>query len=191
MCCRNTLVSVDQQKKRGAQGVLIGIELFSGAGGLSLGAHNAGIRVSHAIEIAKAPSATFRLNNPRAMVINEDIRRVDPLMIDFPQAPTVLFGGPPCQGFSTSNQKNRNRENENNWLFEEFIRFVGALSPDLVVFENVAGITHTEKGYFCAELEARLTQLGYYVSSIVADAFKCGVPQRRQRFFCTAQGHRI
>ncbi len=165
---------------------MIGIELFSGAGGLSLGAHSAGINVSHAVEISKAAAKTFELNNPSTTVINNDIRLIDPTELLVKTHPFVVFGGPPCQGFSTSNQRNRNRQNGNNWLFEEFLRFVQALKPELVVFENVAGITHTDGGFFRAELETRLSSLGYHVTTVVADASRCGVPQRRNRFFCAA-----
>jgi len=163
---------------------LIGVELFAGAGGLSLGAHLAGLPVAYAVEISKSPAKTFELNNPACNVIYDDIRKVDPSGFDLPSKRIALFGGPPCQGFSTSNQKNRNLENENNWLFEEFLRFVKALSPELVVFENVAGITHTAGGFFLDQLVSRLQQLGYMTSYSVINSADCGVPQHRNRFFC-------
>lgn len=165
---------------------LIGVELFSGAGGLSLGAENAGLRVAYAVEQAAAPATTFEANHAKCRMIRDDIRNIRAEQLDLPRDDLILFGGPPCQGFSTSNQKNRNTLNENNWLFEEFLRFVETLSPQAVLFENVAGIVHTAGGFFLRELVRRLESMGYLVSYAVLDASKFGVPQRRQRFFCVA-----
>lgn len=163
---------------------MIGVELFAGAGGLSLGAENAGLEVSFAVESAASAAATYTVNHPRVKVLQADIRSVDPAGLQLPSEGLVIFGGPPCQGFSTSNQRTRSKENENNWLFEEFLRFVECLNPEIVLFENVAGIVHTSHGYFLGELLQRLERLGYNVSYAVVDATRAGVPQKRNRFFC-------
>ena len=163
---------------------LIGIELFAGAGGLSLGAKNAGIDVKYAVEVAPATSATYRWNHPQTELIQSDIRDVSNRNFDISSTPIAVFGGPPCQGFSTSNQKTRNVSNVNNWLFVEFLRIVSEVSPELVLFENVAGITHTANGFFFRMLQENLSALGYHVEARVLDAAKMGVPQERKRFFC-------
>lgn len=165
---------------------MFGVEIFSGAGGLSLGAEDAGLNVVCAVELANAPATTFRNNLPACHVINDDIRKITPNDMNLPSGDIILFGGPPCQGFSTSNQRNRNTANEKNWLFEEFLRFVHELSPKALIFENVAGIVHTAGGFFLKELVYRLESMGYFVNYKVLDASKCGVPQKRQRFFCVA-----
>ena len=149
-----------------------------------MGARLAGIKVEYAIEVSNAPAATYRRNHADTKLIQEDIRSIDPLSLELPCEPTILFGGPPCQGFSTSNQKTRTLDNEKNWLFLEFVRFISKISPDVVVFENVSGIVQTAKGYFCNELTSALSELNYHVSFNVIDASQCGVPQRRNRFFC-------
>ena len=171
-------------------GVLQGIELFSGAGGLSLGAEQAGIDVRCAVEFASSPAESFRRNHSKTTVIEEDIREVSADSIGDFSGPKIVFGGPPCQGFSTSNQKTRNKDNSNNWLFEEFLRIVQEIEPNVVLFENVYGITHTEKGYFCQQLRTCLRGMGYHVSEIVADAASMGVPQRRKRYFCVGGKNR-
>lgn len=163
---------------------MIGIELFSGAGGLSLGAQRAGIEVSHAVEISEPAAATFSYNHPLSEMIVSDIRKISGSDFGSVGRPTILFGGPPCQGFSTSNQKNRSLNNPNNWLFFEFLRIVEELQPEVVLFENVAGITHTEKGFFEKSLVGKLHDLGYFVDSILAEGTKLGLPQRRVRYFC-------
>ena len=160
------------------------MELFAGAGGLSLGAEIAGLKVAVAVEKSAAAANTYRSNHSETQVICDDVRSVDPLGFCLPSEQLILFGGPPCQGFSTSNQRTRGKDNPNNWLFEEFLRYVVLLNPQIVVFENVSGLVHTARGYFLEELISRLAKLGYYVSYAVLDAIRSGVPQKRNRFFC-------
>lgn len=77
---------------------VIGVDLFAGAGGLSLGAEMAGITVKYAIEIDPFAAETYKTNHPLTLVINDDIRRVSHLSCDFSENQLVLFGGAPCQG---------------------------------------------------------------------------------------------
>ena len=103
----------------------LGIDLFAGAGGLSVGAEMAGVSVLHAIEFNESAAKTYRHNHPNTNVICEDIRKVDPKEVignDF--HPFIIMGGPPCQGFSMSNTMTRNMENPNNSMFKEFVLFV-------------------------------------------------------------------
>jgi DNA (cytosine-5)-methyltransferase 1 len=102
-----------------------------------------------------------------------------------------VFGGPPCQGFSTSNQRTRSSKNRQNWLFLEFLRLVGDLSPEWVVFENVAGILHTDGGSFVCRLSEQLARAGYRTSSALLNASDFGIPQRRTRFFLVGAKGRI
>lgn len=90
---------------------------------------------------------------------------------------------PPCQGFSTSNQRIRSSQNENNCLFREFVKVARTLKPDWVVFENVKGILETEKGKFLEEISNSFTDLGYAISYGVLKASDFGVPQNKARFF--------
>lgn len=161
----------------------IGIDLFSGAGGMTLGARQAGIEVIYAVEKCPHAAATYHLNFPEIPLYVGDIRDVRKLPRKPKGTKSVIFGGPPCQGFSTSNQRTRNSQNPNNWLFEEFIRLVRLWKPDWVVMENVKGIVETEGGRFLnAALEA-IDELGYTVSFKLLNAVDFGVPQRRTRAF--------
>lgn len=157
------------------------IDIFSGAGGMSIGASMAGIEVVVAVEYDKHAAATFKANHPKSEIITEDIREVT--FEEKYKNPFVLFGGPPCQGFSTSNTKTRNSENSNNSLFWEYIRQVKELSPDWFVFENVEGITSYEKGTVVNRLEKEFLKLGYKTNWKVLTASDYGVPQNRNRFF--------
>ena len=164
----------------------IGIDLFAGAGGLSLGATMAGVEVLYAIENDTHAAETYRCNHKKTELFVEDIRSIDVHKISLPKTgnfTSILFGGPPCQGFSTSNQKTRNKQNPSNWLFKDFIRIMNLIMPDWVVFENVKGIFETEKGLFKTALLSDMVSSGYTCTWIVLNAADIGIPQVRSRFF--------
>lgn len=144
---------------------IVGVDLFAGAGGLSLGAEMAGIDVRIAVENDVYAAQTYRLNHPQTNVIADDIKSIDKFYLNNEDNVIVLFGGPPCQGFSTSNQKTRNKNNPKNWLFKEFIRLADSLKPEWIVFENVRGIVETEKGYFAELISSEIGKLGYTCST--------------------------
>lgn len=160
---------------------LTAIDIFSGAGGMSVGASMAGIDVMVAVEYDKHAVASFKANHPDTEVIEEDIRKVN--LTEKYKNPFILFGGPPCQGFSTSNTKTRNLDNQNNSLFFEYIRQINELRPEWFVFENVEGITSFEKGTVISRLEKEFEKLGYKTKWKVLTASDYGVPQNRNRFF--------
>jgi DNA (cytosine-5)-methyltransferase 1 len=159
----------------------IGVDIFSGAGGLSLGAISAGIKIPIAIEKDNSSACTFKRNHPETQVIQSDIRDIDPNDLNI-NNPFIIFGGPPCQGFSTSNRQTRSLENRNNTLFEEFVWFVRELSPEWFLFENVEGIVSFNKGKTVVEIRECFEELGYKVVSEVLTASDYGVPQNRNRF---------
>lgn len=168
---------------------MIGIDLFSGAGGLTLGAEMVGINVVIAVENDPYAAQTYRVNHPHTLMINKDIRKVRNLHIDRGDQSLVLFGGPPCQGFSTSNQKTRNKSNPQNWLFLEFIRIARETMPDWIIFENVKGIKETEEGFFVTKISKTLIELGYTCTTMVLCASDYGIPQTRSRFFLIGSLH--
>ena len=161
---------------------LFGIDLFAGAGGLSLGARWAGISVRAAIELKESTCKTYARNHPGTLVVQGDLRFIERIHCPSPER-VIVFGGPPCQGFSTSNQRTRTTSNTNNWMFEYFVRMVSRIKPGWVLFENVEGITHTAGGLFLDKVEASLKRHGYRVTKGVLNAADFGVPQRRKRFF--------
>jgi len=169
----------------------VGVDLFAGAGGLSLGAQMAGIDVVLAIEKDQHAAATYARNHPKTKLIVDDIKNVFRIDVSRKGKVSVLFGGPPCQGFSTSNQRTRSQENPSNWLFKEFVRIVRFWVPDWVVFENVRGIVETENGLFHDSLVHELSEAGYTCSCAVLCASNFGVPQVRSRFFLIASRHGI
>ena len=170
---------------------MIGAEIFSGAGGMSMGANMAGIQVKLAVEINKYASETFSHNHKDAVIINDDIRSVQEIPFKKNKQPFVLFGGPPCQGFSRSNHKTRNKENPSNWLFKEFARVSDLWNPDWVVLENVQGLIGTGNGIFLEEILEQLFKSGYTSTFKVLNAKDFGVPQNRERLFIVGSKHGI
>jgi DNA (cytosine-5)-methyltransferase 1 len=183
---------VENQKRRNRtlgngpdDNATIGIDLFSGAGGMSLGAQWAGITTSYAIEFDRSASETYKKNHPDCTLLNYDISKITKENINL-ENPFVIFGGPPCQGFSTSNQKTRTSDNPKNSLYKQFIRVVNLFMPQWVVFENVQGIKGFQKGSIINTITKELEKKEYRVKNGVLDAVEFGVPQFRKRFFIIA-----
>jgi DNA (cytosine-5)-methyltransferase 1 len=169
----------------------IGIDLFSGAGGLSLGAKWAGINITYAVEFDKSAAETYKLNHSECNVLPCDITSLSKEDIKI-ETPFIIFGGPPCQGFSASNQKTRTLDNPKNKLYSEFIKLIELFKPQWVVFENVEGIVSFQNGLVVEAIKKdlenieTLAELGYTVRKGVLNAADFGVPQARRRFFLVA-----
>lgn len=172
---------------------MVGIDLFAGAGGMSIGACAAGIDVRFAVESDPIAAATYRRNHPDTPIFCGDIRSLSARRLRSlrpARLPLVVFGGPPCQGFSYSNQKTRRLGNPQNWLFKEFIRVVRLCQPEWIVFENVKGITDTEGGIFLSQVLEGLQNLSYRLTHGILNAISFGVPQWRDRLFVIGtRGH--
>lgn len=160
----------------------VAVDIFSGAGGLSIGAEMAGIETVLAVEYDKHAADSFRTNHKKTTVLNKDIRTVNPLE-HTEKFPFILMGGPPCQGFSIANTKTRNLDNPNNWMFKEYYRFLKDLEPEWFLFENVEGFKSFGNGKFAVDIENEFRELGYETNSSVLTASDFGVPQKRNRFF--------
>ena len=167
------------------------VDIFSGAGGMSLGAINAGIKVELAVEADKHAADTYAHNHPRTKVFADDIRKLDKKNLKISGEQTILFGGPPCQGFSTSNQKTRNKENKDNWLFREFVRIAKLWKPDCFIFENVSGLVETGKGFFLRKTMEHFEKAGFHCVHWILNSVDFGVPQKRKRLFIIGSRHGI
>jgi len=158
------------------------VELFCGCGGTSLGFEMAGFEIAVGCDIHHPSINTFKSNHKNASTILGDIRKVTPKMIlkllDGRHI-DVLIGGIPCQGFSLNNRK-RHKNDERNLLYKEFLRFVKALKPKVVLIENVSGMKST--GDFVDVIEKKLSREGNMdVKSKLLFAPDYGVPQARTR----------
>lgn len=158
------------------------VELFCGCGGTSLGFEMAGYETALGCDIHQPSIATYQLNHPLSSTILGDVKKVDPktiINILNGKRVDVLIAGVPCQGFSINNRK-RHEEDERNYLYQEFIRFIKVLKPKVVVLENVSGMKST--GDFVKKIETDIGVAGKMtVSSKLLYAPDYGVPQKRQR----------
>jgi DNA (cytosine-5)-methyltransferase 1 len=165
------------------------IDLFSGAGGFSVGFERAGFKTILGLDIHRAAAETFMRNFPKAGFILGDARRVPIELVLEATAgtsPDVITAGVPCQGFSLNNRK-RHADDQRNYLFLEVIRLAKALRPKILVIENVPGMASTRKGgtdlSFAHEVAFAIEELGYEVSFSRLNAADYGVPQTRERIF--------
>jgi DNA (cytosine-5)-methyltransferase 1 len=170
---------------------MTGIDIFSGVGGMSLGALMAGVNVKFAVDNDKHTAETFLANHKDVTMLNDDIQKLLSIPLKKTKDTTILFGGPPCQGFSYSNQRTRNKNNAKNWLFKEFVRVTKLWGPDWFVLENVSGILHTEKGFFLEQILNDFHAIGYTLSYKLCNASDFGVSQKRARFFLVGSKHGI
>jgi len=164
----------------------IGIDLFAGAGGMSLGFEQAGFDVAAAVEIDPVHCAVHKFNFPRTPMIP---RSVEGLSADeirraagIGKSPVhCVFGGPPCQGFSLIGH--RVLDDPRNKLVLEFVRIVSELGSKTFVFENVKGLTVGNHKAVLEELVEAFDLAGYAVRLpwSVLDSAMYGVPQHRER----------
>lgn len=153
---------------------------------MTLGARQAGIEVAYAVEKCPIAASTYRLNFRKIPLFVGDIRELNSVPERPTSARTIVFGGPPCQGFSTSNQRTRNSSNPDNWMYKELIRVAKMWDSDWIVIENVKGIRETLKGFFLREIVESLEAAGYTTSTTTLNAVHYGAPQRRERTFVVA-----
>ena len=164
----------------------IGIDLFAGAGGLSLGFEQAGFDIAGAVEIDPIHCAVHKFNFPKTPIIPRTIegltaKEVRRLLGIGARAVDCVFGGPPCQGFSMIGH--RALEDPRNRLVTDFVGLVADLDARTFVFENVKGLTVGAHRAFLAELVEAFDSAGYNVRLPwrVLDVANFGVPQHRER----------
>ena len=126
------------------------LDLFCGAGGLSLGFKQAGFDIILGIDFNEKAIETYNYNfgNGKGVCANlleygaEEFLSSNPPIQDI----DVIIGGPPCQGFSTANRWGDSETDERNKLFLEYVKFVDLIKPKAVVIENVAQIITNRNG---------------------------------------------
>ena len=188
------------------------VELFAGAGGMGLGflMANSGrnpYELAFSGEVNPIYVQTLKQNHKSASkiyahkanevvpvdVVPTDLRDDDARtkldeVIKEKGGIQILIGGPPCQGFSSSNRNSGGGDNPNNKLFNVFLDYVEYLKPAIFLLENVQGVAWAKsqrrgKGNLLNHLNYRMEKAGYFVSQKLLDAVWYGAPQYRYRFF--------
>lgn len=163
------------------------IDLFCGAGGLSLGFEQAGFKNAFAVECSHDYAKTYQRNFPGHHLIVDDIRNIsndDIGTLTGNKPVDVIIGGPPCQGFSIAGNIGRSfMDDERNLLFKEFVRVVDFVNPGMFVMENVAAMATHQKGKTIAAIAEAFKKAGtgYEVKCEVINSVNYGVAQERRR----------
>lgn len=161
------------------------IDLFCGAGGMSLGFEKAGFKTVSAVEFNPVFASTYKLNFPKTNLIIKDITTFTDEEIKetaHGKKIDVIIGGPPCQGFSIAGNIGRKfLDDDRNKLFKHYVRFVKIIKPKFFVFENVAALARHNKGKTISEIIAAFEEIGYSITFKVINSVNYSVPQERRR----------
>jgi DNA (cytosine-5)-methyltransferase 1 len=166
------------------------IDLFAGAGGMSLGFEQAGFDVIAAVELDPIHAATHHFNFPITTTLARSVIGLDARTLlqqrsnmNGRKSVDVVCGGAPCQGFSLIGQ--RMLDDPRNQLVRQFVRLVVDLDAKYFVFENVKGLTLGRHRKFLRLLISEFRENGYDVQAPwrVLNAKNFGVPQHRERLF--------
>ena len=156
------------------------VDLFCGAGGLSLGFMQEGYSISLANDIEPCCIDTYSHNHPetpRKHIVLGDIKKVISNihnLLRFPEI-DVVVGGPPCQGFSMANRQ-RLIDDPRNHLYKSYIDALKIIQPKFFVMENVKGMLSV-----ATQVKEDFEAIGYSVSARILNARNFGVPQNRER----------
>ena len=159
------------------------IDLFCGAGGLSLGLERCNINVALGVEINPIATQTYT-NNLDGIVLNEDICEITGEEIlnhlDLQQGNLFLLAGcPPCQTFSSLQKDDVSNDTRNNLIFE-YTRLIREIQPLFILMENVPGLPNGRGKRFFQQATTELRQL-YHIEYAVLNCADYGVPQTRKR----------
>jgi DNA (cytosine-5)-methyltransferase 1 len=153
------------------------IDLFAGAGGLSLGLEQKGFNPITVVDNYLAANKTYLFNRPfldSSKLLSQDIKTVN--VKDFDQVPLIV-GGPPCQGFSNANKQKKDGD-ERNQLYKFFVNSVQSVKPKIFLMENVEGILKYQE-----IIKDDFKKIGYSCQVFRVNTNDLGLPQQRKRVF--------
>ncbi|MDR1440023.1 MAG: DNA (cytosine-5-)-methyltransferase [Clostridiales bacterium] len=159
------------------------VSLFCGAGGMDIGFVKAGVHVIWANEIDSDAAKTYQKNNPDTTLRHDDIKTAKDELSRFNQDDIdLVFGGPPCQGFSVAGKMNP--DDERSQLIWEFLDVVRITKPAVFVMENVKALGELKRWRPVREkIVESASALGYSCFCRVLNSADFGVPQKRERAF--------
>jgi DNA (cytosine-5)-methyltransferase 1 len=163
-------------------GKLPAVDLFAGAGGLSIGVASAGFSISHAVELDQDASLTFARTHPGSQVVRGDISEQS--FRHLRGAIALVAGGPPCQPWSSGGLRRGEDDPRNG--FPQFLRVVEEVDPEAVLMENVAGLASGVRYAYLRAFVLRLEGLGFHVTWGLLNGVEFGLPQKRVRLFVLA-----
>ncbi|SDI81312.1 DNA (cytosine-5)-methyltransferase 1 [Lutimaribacter saemankumensis] len=159
------------------------VDLFCGCGGLSLGASAAGFEPRVAVDVDSVLSSSYERNHKRGKLLVADLFELEPsiLLEHLGSAPFGVFGGPPCQGFSSIGRRIPN--DPRNDLILRFFHFVSELRPAFFIMENVPGLLNARNRPLLDDGLRKLPRDFVILEPKIVDASKFGAATRRRRVF--------
>ncbi|MGI8757695.1 MAG: DNA cytosine methyltransferase [Acidimicrobiales bacterium] len=161
------------------------LDLFAGAGGLSIGLETAGFRIVAGTEWDADACETFAKAHPAAEVLEGDINAMG--FAQWRDEVELVVGGPPCQPWSIGGKRLGPADPRDGW--PAFLRVLREVRPRAFVAENVAGFASGRRCSNLSALVAEMKALGFEVTAEVLHAADHGVPQKRQRLFIVGLRH--
>ncbi|MBR4765449.1 MAG: DNA (cytosine-5-)-methyltransferase [Clostridia bacterium] len=156
--------------------------LFAGIGGIDLAFAHTKHKIVWANEFDKDACKTYRHNFPETKLIEADIKKVDFSKLE---KVSLIAAGFPCQPFSVCG-KQKGFDDDRGNLFFEIMRAVDEIKPKVIFLENVANLTEHDNGRTFNVIHNEITERGYYIRYLVADAVDYGFPQHRTRTYIVA-----
>lgn len=163
-----------------AKNTLAAVSLFSGAGGMDVGFVSAGFDVQIANDIDRDACLTYEKNHSGRIIQGDLVGKAH--LLKGHEGVDMLFGGPPCQGFSVAGKMDPN--DERSKLLLSFFDVVDMLKPTAFVCENVKALAQLEKWSSVRDEVMARASADYNVTMVVLSANDFGVPQKRERVFC-------
>lgn len=168
---------------------IVAVDLFCGAGGLTRGLKDAGIKVIRGYDNDSDLKDTYEKNNGRTKFIDKDVSEItkqDILNgIDRKKSYFLLAGCAPCQPFSSINRSNFETDGR-KLLIMQFGRLIKATIPDFIFLENVPGLSNGKGKFIFKKFTEILDNLGYFHCSKIINTKNYGVPQSRGRLVLLA-----
>ncbi len=157
------------------------IDLFAGCGGLSLGLKYSGFDVKLATDFKSYASDTYLRNFINTQYVVDDILNIEKnnwkQFAQYQHQIDLVAGGPPCQGFSNANRQ-RLSDDPRNKLYKSFLGAVNFIKPQIVLMENVQGITKAS-----SSIKKEFSSIGYEGDYLLLNAKDYSIPQNRKRVF--------
>ena len=176
--CNHCIKSISNMEENDHKPVVV--DLFCGAGGMSLGFKQVGFKIGFANDIEPACIETYSFNHPelpQQYIYQQDINNIIEEIeerIRYKEV-DVVIGGPPCQGFSNANRQ-RIIDDPRNKLYKSFVKVVEKIQPKFFVMENVSGMLSV-----ASQIQEDFEAIGYKLHYEVFNASDFGVPQNRKR----------
>jgi DNA (cytosine-5)-methyltransferase 1 len=184
------------------------VDLFSGCGGLSLGAYEAcnALGKKHlsllALDREEDPLNVYKINIPVKKTLEVDIENVlngeigatptkeEKNLLKIVKGTQLLLAGAPCQDHSSLNYSEKKEKNKRNELYLKIARFVELQKPEHLIIENVPNVIN-DKGKNAEKTLSLINKLNYHVDSAIVDFSKIGIPQRRKRHVVVASRSKV